>query len=63
MSNSTEQLIQLISKVQSMYLGLKIFGVHQDLFSEFNVETNRKRFETCNILSIWPVKLGGAPQA
>jgi len=44
MNNSTEQLIQLISKVHSMYLGLKIFRVHKALSSEFRIETNRKRF-------------------
>ena len=63
MGNSTELLIQSISNVQSMYLGLKFFGVHQALFPEINVETNRKRFEAYNFLSIWLVKLDGAPQA
>ena len=57
MNNRTEKLILLISKVHSMYLGLKIFGVHKALFPEFSVETNRKRFEACNFLSIWLVKL------
>ena len=52
MTNRTEQLIQLISKVHSMYLGPKIFGVHKALLSKFSVETNRKRFEGCNFLSI-----------
>ena len=63
MNNRTEQLIQLISKVHSTYLGPKIFGVHKALFSEFCVETNRKRFEVCSFLSIWLVKLDGAAQA
>ena len=42
MNNRTEQLIHVISKVHSMYLGPKIFGVHKALFSEFCVETNEK---------------------
>ena len=32
MNNRTEQLIQLISKVHSMYLGPKIFEVHMLYF-------------------------------
>ena len=52
MGNSTEQVIQLISNVQSMYLGPNVFGVHQALFSVFSVETNRKRFEAYNFFSI-----------
>ena len=62
MINRTEQFIQLISKVHSMYLALKIFGVHKALFSAFGTETNRKRFETCNLI-IRPVKVDGAVQA
>ena len=57
MNNRTENLIKLISKMHSMYIGLKIFGVHKALFLEFSVETNRKRFEARNVLSIWLVKL------
>ena len=63
MNNRTEQLIQLIPKVHSMYLGPKIFGAHKALFSEFIVETNRKTFEACNFLSIWLEKLDGTAQA
>ena len=63
MNNRTEQLIQLISKVHSMYLGSKIFGVHKALSSEFSMENSRKRFEACHFLSIWLVKLDGTAQA
>ena len=63
MNNGTEKLIQLISKVHSMYLGPKIFGVHKALYSEFRVETNRKRFKACNFLSIWLAKLDCTAQA
>ena len=56
-NNRTEQLIQLKSKVHSIYLGPKIFGVHKAIVLEFSVVTTRKRFETCNFLSIWLVKL------
>ena len=63
MSNRTEQLIQVISKVHSMYLGSKIFGVHKALFSEFSLETNTKRIEACSFLSIWLLKLDSAAEA
>ena len=53
----TEQFIQLISKVHSMSLGPKIFVAHKALFSEVSVESNIKRFEVCNFLSISLVKL------
>ena len=63
-NSRTEQLVQLISKVHYMYLGLKIFGVHKALSSEFSVETTRKRLETCNnFLSVWLVKLHCTAQA
>ena len=42
MNNRTEKLIQLISKVHSMYLGPKIFGVRKALAVEFITKTNRK---------------------
>ena len=57
MNSRSEQVIQLISKVHSMYLGPKVFGVHKAQFLEFKVETNRKRFEARSCLGIWPVKL------
>ena len=41
MNSRNEQLIQLISKVHSMHLGLKISGVHKALSLEFSVETDR----------------------
>ena len=63
MNNRTEQLIQLISKVHSMYLGPKVFGVHKAPFSEFSVETNRKGFEAYSFLGMWRVKLDGVTQA
>ena len=63
MNNRTEQLIHLISKVHSMYLGPKNFGVQKALFAEFSVESNRRRFEGCNFLSIWLVKLYYTAQA
>ena len=47
MNNRTEQLIQLISKVHSMY----------------SVETTRKGLEACSFLDIWLAKLDGATQA
>ena len=46
-----------------MYFGAKIFGVHKALFSAFSVDTNRKRFEACNFLIVWPVKMDGAERA
>ena len=63
MNNRTEQLIQVILKVHSMYLGPKIFGVHKVLFSEFRVETSAKRIEACSFLSIWFLKLDSAAEA
>ena len=57
MDNRIEQLIQLISKVHSMYLGLKISGVDKALFLQFSMETNRKRFEAHNFFSIRLLKL------
>ena len=62
MNKRTEQLRQLVSKVHSTYLGQKIFGVHKAQFLEFSVETNRKRLEACNFLSIWLVKLACTAQ-
>ena len=44
------------------YLGPKNFGVHIALFS-FSAETNRKRCEACNFLSIWLEKLNFTAQA
>ena len=61
--NKTEQLIQLKSKVHSMYLGPKTFGVHKALFAEFSMESNRKRFEASNFFSIWFVKLDCTAEA
>ena len=63
MNNRTEQLIQVISKVHSMYLGPKILVVHKALLSEFSVETNTKRIEACSFLSIWLLKLDSAAEA
>ena len=59
LNNRTEQLIQLISKVHSIYLDPKIFGVNKALFSEFSMETIGKKFEACSFLSIWLIKLDG----
>ena len=63
MNSRTEQLIELISIVHSMYLGPKIFGVLKALSSEFSVETSRKGIEAYKFLSTWLVKLDGAAQA
>ena len=60
MNNRTEQLI---SKVNSMYLGPKLFGVYKARFSAFSVETNIRKFGACYFLSIWLLKLDGAAQA